>query len=117
MDPAVANQNLDPPDERVLAPGLLPAVLAHLLFGVALAFGVNWNGGDGLTSLFNARSVAPSQAQGTATPDTNDTARMGGAPTAPSPAPAPVSALTPVAQTSIAPAPKIVANPDRSDGR
>lgn len=42
MDPFVANLNLSPPRQRVYLRGIVPALLAHALLGVALASGVQW---------------------------------------------------------------------------
>ncbi len=79
MDPAVANQNLDPPRERVLSRGLLPALIVNVVVIGALAFGVNWKQWDGLPSLFGASDGTPPELRSEA-PDPNDTARMGSAP-------------------------------------
>lgn len=42
MDPFIANLNLAPPRQRVYLRGLVPALLAHALLGVALASGLQW---------------------------------------------------------------------------
>jgi hypothetical protein len=82
MDPSLANSNLDPPKERVLARGLLPALAVNLMLMSALALGFDWKFGDDAVQAPAASLAAPSS-------DANDTARMGGAPTPPSEAPVP----------------------------
>jgi len=42
MDPVIAHADLDPPRQPVVGRGLLPALIAHVLLGMALAASVNW---------------------------------------------------------------------------
>lgn len=82
MHPALANQNLDPPTERVLSRGLLPALVVNAVLIAALVAGVNWKfGGDAAAPASEPRTASSAEA--------NDTARMGGAPTPPAEAPVP----------------------------
>ena len=92
MDPELANLNLDPPSQpSPLRRGLLPALLVHAVFFLALALSVQWHDGAG-----NELASAP------------DTHTMGappvGAPAATSPAttPAPGADVAP-AETQAAP--------------
>src|SRR4051812_24183782 len=82
MDPTIANQNLDPPNERVLSRGLLPALAVNVVLMSALALGVDWRFGSD-------RASPTSDPQAASLADANDTARMGGAPPPPSEAPVP----------------------------
>lgn len=42
MDPFIANLDLAPPRQRVSLRGVVPALVAHALLGIALASGVQW---------------------------------------------------------------------------
>lgn len=42
MDPFIANLDLSPPRQRVSLRGIVPALVAHALLGLALASGVQW---------------------------------------------------------------------------
>jgi hypothetical protein len=122
MDPAIANQDFDPPRQRILSPGLVPAVLIHLLLAIALAWGVNWKFGDERPSLSlpvpfwrTATSPPAPPRVPAADPDdtrsmggpgyppaANETARMGAAP-APSTAPVPAWPSAAVSSAATAP--------------
>lgn len=88
LDPAIANKDLSPPRQRVLAPGLLPAVLAHVALLVALAANLDWKRGVDAVGL-------PSLAGATSADAPNDTARMGAPPMPSAAATVPTASATP----------------------
>lgn len=78
MDPALAHADLAPPRQRVFARGLLPALVAHVLLGVALASGVNWKRTPDLDRIVSVPGLNAPVAEA----PSPDTATMGGPPAA-----------------------------------
>lgn len=100
MEPAIEQANLDPPrPSRILSRGLPVAVIAHVLFAVALAWGVSWKRQSDATAalpLPDTTSAAPA------------TSAMGSGPspaTSAAPAPSQPAAPTPQRPAAAAPAP------------
>ena len=106
MDPQLANLNLDPPSQpSPLRRGLLPALLVHAVFFLALALGVQWRdgAGDELASAPDTRTMGG--------PPASTPASTMGAPAATSPAttPAPGTDVAPAATQAIPPPPPMPA--------
>ncbi len=124
MDPSLAHANLAPPRHTVFARGLVPALLAHALLGLALAQGVAWKRAPdpqrivavpGLTvsepadparTMGGSAAPAPPAAEpsiqpGLAAARSTASPREAAAPAARPPAPAGVSALPPSSRVAM----------------
>lgn len=98
MDPAIANQDLSPPRVRVLARGLVPAIVANVVLIAALAGSLDWKRGED-------RAPIPPLARSQSVEEGNDTARMG-APPMPSAAATVPSTPVSAALDKVAPPPE-----------
>lgn len=134
MHPAIANANLDPPRKPVISRGLVPALLAHALLGLALAGQMNWKRAPDPSSLVAVPGLQPTSfaAMGPPVAQLPPTAEPGPAlpdpvaavtprtavTTAPTPAPAPApptrAAAAPLSAVATAPAPVAEERPGRT---
>ncbi|WP_325001182.1 hypothetical protein [Ramlibacter sp.] len=110
MDPAIANQNLDPPLLPVLRRGIVPALLAHVLLVGALSWGVQWKRGED-PPLAEAGSPARNGPAPRLPP-----ARPSTAAAPPAPAERPVAATAALARTAC-PAQPLLASAGGRDGQ
>jgi hypothetical protein len=109
MDPSIESKDLGPPPPPpILSRGLPVAVFAHILLGVALAFGVQWK-----READPSASIPLPPVTATAAPTAPSTSTMGAGPAATPPAPeaAPAPRAPAAAPPALAETPPRTATP------